>query len=294
LRADVFVGGKQTWNEFVANQDHQIDVTIGPRAKGAIVLEKPLDESLLPPTEDGAHLLTITFFDPGSMDRPQVSTTLLPRTGRTAPCRFTLRVGRGAEAVEARVTVLHENRVIETAVLKGPVVEQADFPSEPPDNPRIRLALVVQIPHADFSERPRFDAAIVLNHLREEPYMTASRGPQSWAVRLGAPQVEELRDRFAELLDRKWHSRRSTACARRKPDPFWRSCPPREHFAHHHCGRLEHGRRRHPQAAGCVVQQERGFHSISLRFCIAGRRRRGLSEAEKALESGKAAASAAT
>lgn len=208
LQAEVFVDDmRQTWDAFVANCEHHVKVTIGPPTKGAIELENPFDEGLLPPTEDGAHMLTITFFEPSSMDRPRVSTTLLTRTGRTAPCRFTFRVQPGTEVVEARVTVLHENRVIQTAVLTGPVleIESAVFPKEAPEEPGIHLALTVVVPHADFSERPRFDAALVLNHVNGEPYLTANRGTQGWAIRLGRTDAYQLRDKFAELLECKWH-----------------------------------------------------------------------------------------
>jgi hypothetical protein len=210
VQARIWVDGKtRTWNTFVAHRDHQVEVSIGPRDDASAIVDNDVvNERVLPPTDDGAHLLTITFFEPRSMKRPQVSTTLLPASGHTAPCRFNLRVAPDAEVVEARITVLHENRVIHTSVLTGPVTDfqNAVFPDNPPEQPLIRLSFIVSVPHASLSERQRFDAAFVVNNLADEAYLTATRGNQSWAVNLSGPDVPDLRRTFAELLERRWHS----------------------------------------------------------------------------------------
>lgn len=166
---------------FMAGRKHLLKVHIGPRSDDLLVLHEALSkeefiefpEKDLPPNDDGGHLLTIVFFEPQFMKQPQLKTTFLPKVGPAHPCRFEFRVSRKANTVEGRVTVLYENRVLQTGIVRGPVSTSAasttrgvtSEESEHAAQIDFVLSGVVGRASADLSARSRFDAALVINDL---------------------------------------------------------------------------------------------------------------------------------
>ena len=171
---------------FVGKKRHEIRVYIGKLRPGSEALSEIFPTEKLPPTDSGGHTLTVIFHEPNLMKHPQLSTLFLPDQGDTAECRFHLWVSNRSQLVEARITVLHENRVLQTGVLRGEVLKQmpeettsqnqassAEVQSAAPplannsdENTLIRFTLSGSVPRAtaDLDGRSRFDAAFVLNH----------------------------------------------------------------------------------------------------------------------------------
>ena len=69
-----------------------------------------------------------------------------------------------SDPVEARISVLHENRVLQTALLRGPVVGRTDDTSESKQGIRLSPEGIVRASLEELDERRRFNAAFIFNH----------------------------------------------------------------------------------------------------------------------------------
>ncbi|MGA7239917.1 MAG: hypothetical protein WBY44_29825 [Bryobacteraceae bacterium] len=215
---------------FIRNDKNDLEVHIGPQLEGRLSLPETFPEDRLPPPdESGGHLLTVVLFEPQFMEKPELKTLFLPRSGASLPCRFEIFVTESATEVEARVTVLHENRVLQTGLLRGPVksLEEIEFYREhsdlaesgfddnegerdggesEPDERKLRqiefvVAGAVRRAIADLALRSRFDAALVLNHVGERPGLQGTAGNRSGYVWLDDNTVQGARKDIEDALD---------------------------------------------------------------------------------------------
>jgi len=191
-------------------------------------------EEKLPPTDEGGHVLTVVFHEPNLMKQPQLKTLFLPRNGSSLRCHFRLHVPERADFVDARITVLHENRVLQTGVLRGEVEDVAPetldalwrkqtsadagpgldehvlstTQTRQSEEPHIQFTLsgAVQRAIAELDHRSRFDAAFVLNHSQTNqrgttPGMLAVAGNQSGYVQLSDKKVQQASNEIDKALD---------------------------------------------------------------------------------------------
>lgn len=141
---------------------HEVVVRVGPLDAAWLADTAEFPDEELPPGEE--HRLTVVLTEPYLLEEPQKAEIVLPPAGPSTPCSFWLRAPAEEGAVEARVIVLHEGRVLQTALLVGEIAAGAVE-----DERALRLeveALVHQA--ADLAARTRFDAAFILNHDRED------------------------------------------------------------------------------------------------------------------------------
>jgi hypothetical protein len=143
---------------FRANSPHLVQVQIGParedmrRATGG-----PSVDDLLP--DPGRPHDLVLVFVPASGNAVQAEPVTLPPRGATEMRTFTLRTGPAGVGVEAQIAVLHQNRVLQSAILRGPVVED---PAAASPEAKVELTLSVVRPGmADLDVRRPFDAAVV-------------------------------------------------------------------------------------------------------------------------------------
>jgi hypothetical protein len=215
---------------FVRNDKHDLEVHIGRQLRGRLALQATFPEDQLPPPdESGGHLLTVVLFEPQFMEEPELKTLFLPRSGPSLPCRFEIFVTGSATEVEARVSVLHENRVLQTGLLRGPVKPLEEIESyrehsslaksgfddeegergvrEPElDKRKVRqiefvVAGAVHRAIADLALRSRFDGALVLNHVGERPGLQGTAGNRSGYVWLDDNTVQGARKDIEDALD---------------------------------------------------------------------------------------------
>jgi hypothetical protein len=210
---------------FAAGFQHTIEVHIGPPSPGRLFLHDRFPEEELPPSDGSGHLLTVVFFEPQFMQQPQLKTLFLPPSGPSLPCAFQFCVDDHAAEVEARVTVLHQNRVLQTGLLRGPVkpigpdglaersyrqtigwpssADVIDPDQKPEPAPRIEFVVsgAVHRAVADLDLRSRFDAALVLNHVRQRPGLQAAAGNRSGYVWLDDVTMLETKKDIEEALD---------------------------------------------------------------------------------------------
>lgn len=149
---------------FTVGTPYAIDVFIGPPTETAIVSDEVFHEERLPPSADG-HELTVVFTEPNLLPEPQVVTIFLPRLGLSNKRRFHLMIPDSYEGrqVEARVIVLHQNRIIQTAILSGPIRRKWEKVEGEISLTR-EVIVRTNLDELGESYRQPFDAAILFNH----------------------------------------------------------------------------------------------------------------------------------
>jgi hypothetical protein len=146
-----------------AGAAHEIHVRIGSPGQEWITApaDAPFPVERLPPDQD-EHELTVVITEPHLLDEPQVATITLPRHGDSTECRFHLFVRPDIVEVRARLIVIHRNRVLQTAILRGPVSATAEDVHA--DRIVVEPEATVRVEFGDLARRQPFDAALVLNH----------------------------------------------------------------------------------------------------------------------------------
>lgn len=162
IQAQVFdlAARKQQRDSLKPSSSYAVDVRIGPPAAKWESAGKAFPVEKLPPSQTG-HDLTIVFTELNVSRDPQVGKLFLPPVGPTEPCRFYFQTPESLEPVRARITVLHRNRVIQTAILDAPVATSGQS-----EKGRIKIEIEARVlPEInDLRRRQNFDAALVLNH----------------------------------------------------------------------------------------------------------------------------------
>jgi hypothetical protein len=167
-----------------------VDVRIGPPAEEWESAAKPFPMENLPPSETG-HDLTVVFTESRVSPEPQVGKLFLPPQGATASVRFYFRTTDSLESVNGRITVLHRNRVIQTAILKAPVATSGT------SGKRIRVDIEARVlPDLDnLWQRQDFDAALLLNHANDgQAYATAMADQQAVMFSLDESSLRQTID----------------------------------------------------------------------------------------------------
>ncbi len=136
----------------------------------------------LPPNESQHHL-TVMFHEPRHLDQPLLADIDLPRSGPSTEAEFAF-TPRVAGSFEARVSVLHRGRVLQTALLRATILQArgADSPAHP-----IELVDEARVRHdwTSLDQRRRFDLALVCNHDdTQTPRITGVAGGRAWATDL--------------------------------------------------------------------------------------------------------------
>ncbi|GMT99787.1 hypothetical protein KH5H1_39070 [Corallococcus caeni] len=160
---------EQELGALLAGQTYQLEIHIGEVRSGSRFVRRPFPEASLPPSPDG-HTLTVVYSDESTSQQapPQARHIVLGSKGDSTRCAFSVTIPGAAQGAlaardfSARITVLHRNRVLQTARLSAPVVmtrearsdmgrgvkQEVEFPSLSLDEP--------------LEERTPFDAALVI------------------------------------------------------------------------------------------------------------------------------------
>lgn len=179
IQAQVFdsPGNKQQREALKPSTSYAVDVRIGPLDVEWESAQKAFPVEELPPSETG-HNLTVIFTEPRLSPDPQVGKLFLPPDGASAPCRFYFHTGDALNRVNARITVLHRNRVIQTAILDAPVTATGKAGKKDKLTVEIEARVLPNI--GDLKRRQTFDAALVLNHTDDgTPAATMVSGEQA-------------------------------------------------------------------------------------------------------------------
>lgn len=139
---------------------HEIAVRIGPPDEAwlADLAGEPVPVHELPPA-DAEHELTVVLADTALRAAPQVARITLPRHGASTTARFETAAAEGM-ALGWRISVLHGNRVLQTALLHAPIGGDADDG----DGIDVVVEAIVRPAVGALSGRSHFDGALVVNH----------------------------------------------------------------------------------------------------------------------------------
>lgn len=167
-------------------------VWIGPPEEGAVQDKTPFDITKLPPQTE-AWGLTVVLSEPNHIPEPMIRRIMLPQDGKSTVCEFEY-IPKELIGFEGRISVVHRGRIIQTAVLKIPVV--ADI-SKMPETDMIRMDDIIPVRAnlGELDKRTQFDMAFVTNHTSDHrPYLQAVAEDSAWLVDLEGcrPITEEI------------------------------------------------------------------------------------------------------
>jgi hypothetical protein len=196
LQARVLAGdGDRSATHFRAERLHH--VLVGIMAPDAEWLQASRGEAFpedLLPRDEVEHELLVVFSAPRHLDAPQTATIRLKPTGPSTIARFPFVPRFGS--VDARIAVLHHNRVLQTMVLRGPVVSGAGPRSE--GKIELELESVVHPDAAGLGGRSHFHAALVVN--RNEDGTRRMLGAAG--DRVGVMELEGMQEAFEAIRNR--------------------------------------------------------------------------------------------
>lgn len=181
---------------FKAGNPHRIDVRIGPENARWIQNKHPFPFQGLP-WRRGSHRLTVVFTEPSMAAQPQVGHITLPPTGPSSECPFYLVPNGNHTVVQARISVLYKNRVLQTSILEGSVTGESDKVA---DQGRISFSpeVVVSPGMSDLDRQGSFGAALILNHAANEAQVTkiVNNSAELISVSNLAQWVDQIEDRL--------------------------------------------------------------------------------------------------
>jgi hypothetical protein len=146
---------------FAANASHRIECRIGMDIEGWLSSSEIFPQEQLPYSAKG-HVLHVFLTEPNLLTEPRVETILLPPTGNSQSCAFHFRTRPESTRVEARLTIVYRNRVLQTTTIEGDVVKN---PSYAPRGMHIliRPEVVVSPGMADLDAQSDYAAALLFN-----------------------------------------------------------------------------------------------------------------------------------
>lgn len=188
-------------NAVRAGGAHKVFILIGKPKSGWIQNREEFNPREL--SDKRTYKLTVIFSEPQLFDQPKVSSIKLPPKGDSTTCEFTLQVPKDVEKIEARISIVYKNRVLQTALLKADVV--AD-PLNTNGEHVIEMVpeAIVRADLSSLNNRRNFDGAFILNHDgTNTPGLTAIKDKYVAFSSLGqldnlVKQVDEFMTRVAD------------------------------------------------------------------------------------------------
>ena len=177
---------KEIHDAFVLGEAVLTRIRIGDVADAAWVSSNvAFPDHKLPPNETGHHL-QVMFFEPRQFDKPIVADIHLPVAGASTEAEF-LFTPKAAGAFEARITIVHRGRILQTALMQAHVVTKRGARKVPAQKITLRDEALVRRDWTALDKRPSFQLAMVCNHdAQQTPRMTALANRRAWAKDLTA------------------------------------------------------------------------------------------------------------
>lgn len=179
IQAQIFdtTSNKEQLGALKPDTSYSVDVGIGLPDKKRVSADKVFASEDLPPSDTG-HELTIVFTTLNGTPYAQQGKIFLPPEVSSKTCRFYFHTDKSLDRFRARITVLHRNRVIQTAILGAPVAKTGKAKKD--DKITIEVEARILPNFNNLRQRQQFDAAIVLNHTDDgKPLATTISGSQA-------------------------------------------------------------------------------------------------------------------
>ncbi len=175
----------------LAERQYKLDVHIGP--PDLEWLGPPpaavFPDHELPPTQT-FNQLQVVFFEPFHAPDPQVQTIQLPPRGASSTASFNFTTLPDRADFEARIGMLYQNRILQTALLRSRVLTpERPVVLEGEAGLHMLIEALVRDRLSGLENDPGFGASIVLNYTPAgEHGMQAFSGDQALSVSLGGVQ----------------------------------------------------------------------------------------------------------
>jgi hypothetical protein len=176
---------------WIAGAPHLVHVRVGPAEAGWIGPSgsESFPYQLLPPSE--SHKLRVILSEPDHLDRPLVETIAIRSSGPSDVAAFRITPRAGRSTLCARITIAHNNRILQTALLTGRVVARAGD-AAPGDRIDMQIEAVVRHGLQDLDKRARFDTAFALSQVQGGEQRLLALADEHSVVR----GLDEIKDRI--------------------------------------------------------------------------------------------------
>jgi hypothetical protein len=197
IQGDLFRKAGEEWvlsaAELALKHAYRFDVFIGPSGLGSIQADAAFRDDALDWKKADTYRLQVIFAETSADAEAQSAHIDLPRTGRSSTCSFFFSPKR-LGLFHARISVMHEGRVLQTALI-ATVVEPLPRTRETPGQlPALRPAVEMVVRHEldSLADRRHFDACLILNH-------SSTGSPALTAASKDGAYVSSLDDLQAQL-----------------------------------------------------------------------------------------------
>jgi hypothetical protein len=197
LQARVYVADRLLGDEpLVPGELHRLEVRIARPAEDWAIAPARFPEDKLPPDQRG-HELQVVLVAPGVLSEPQNATLWLPAYDDSEPAAFHFPVPGALNRIDARVTILHENRILQTLRISAGVGTRSSAGS----SLSITLESVLRARFDALSGGAGFDAAVLLNDIDGAAGITAFAGSKTAFIRIQSVDklVKALRDELEKI-----------------------------------------------------------------------------------------------
>ncbi len=154
-----------------SGKSYGVDVRIGPADSDWLAPSVIFPDAELPKNESG-YWLQVVFSEAHHSLQPQMGRIFLPPEGASSLCRFFFRPVPDHPEFQARIIVLYENRVLQTALLEGRVAD-AELPGDRSEV-TFRIEDAVRSHLSGLEYRQPFNASVVVNHTPSGQTMATS------------------------------------------------------------------------------------------------------------------------
>lgn len=196
IQGDLFRKAGQKWlpseADLAVDHEYRFDVFIGPPGLGSIQADTAFRDDALDWSKADVYTLQVVFAEIGRDADAQSRNIELPRTGKSSVCSFFFAPKR-LGVFRARISVLHEGRVLQTAVVETAVEPLPRARRSPGESPALRpqVEMVVRHDMSSLGDRQHFDASLILNHANDgSAAMTAAAKDGAYVASLDDLQAQ--------------------------------------------------------------------------------------------------------
>jgi hypothetical protein len=174
--------------------EYRLDVLIARPKGGWVSAAVAFPSDQLTPSADG-HWLDVVLVASDVLEEPLRERLLLPAHDDSKPCSFALTIPANLARLSARVTVLYQNRILQTVRITAPIGQKAR------DDLGLQVSLeaVLRASLEDVDQTSGFDVALLFNDSEGVPGLTAFGGDEAAYVNLDG--IEDLRKSLRAALE---------------------------------------------------------------------------------------------
>lgn len=184
-----------------AGKQYKLAVHIGRKTSDDMAGSESFPEPPVCPSESGVNL-AVVFFEKNSKPEAELKTIFLPRAGESSPCEFKFVASASSSIFEGRVSVYHNNRLLQEGVLRSKVINATVQSGAGPEKTTFKILSVPHPLQIGLEGRSVFGGTL---RFESGTHLTSVRGLRAARVKL--PGLKAAVDSLeAELNKTPWES----------------------------------------------------------------------------------------